>query len=218
MENNLKLAFTSEKEVTVDDIVNEGDAMYKYVKTRFGKCTSEQLHKEITQAHPQFSKSYPLVVRYMCDMKQYSSRALRLWINKIKNTPWKSEVEYIEAQADYVYKLVCDKNPRASETDKRAVKQNLRKLLMKEHDDFKNSAKIAEKTVSAREDALNDRNMDELYLFLQKFTLADIDSIGTFRVETELESAARARIDEIIMSAAIDVPVCMSSSKKLLDI
>jgi len=196
----LNLALTSEKEVTIDDVVAEGDSMYRYVKSRYGKATPQEIHSEITRDHPQFSKSYPLVVRYMCDLKQYSSRALRQWLTKIKSAPWKSEAEYIESQADYVYKLVCAKNPRSSTTDKIAVKANLRRMLMEEHNSFKAGAENAEKAVTAREDMLNDRNRDELYAFMKKLTSDDIDSIGTFRVETDVETAPRKSITEILVA------------------
>jgi len=194
----LKLAFTSEREVTIDEIVNEGDAMYKYVKSRFGKISAEALNAEVARDHPQFTKSYPLVTRYMCDMKQYSTRALRQWLMRIKEAPWKSEEDYIEAQADYVYKLVCAKNPRGSTTDKKTVKENLRKLLMAEHNEFKECAGNAEKTVTAREQMLEDRNTDELYLLMSKFSMEDLASIGTFRVETDLEMAPRQRISDMV--------------------
>ncbi len=211
--STLKLAFTSEREVTIDEIVSEGDAMYKYVKTRFGKISAQALNAEIARDHPQFTKSYPLVTRYMCDMKQYSTRALKLWLIHIKENPWKTEASYIEAQADYVYKLVCAKNPRASETEKRAVKSNLRKLLMAEHEEFKECATGSEKAVTEREEMLRDRNVDELAAFLSKFDAKDLLSIGTVRIETDLEMAPRRSIHEISnMATTADTTVDTASS------
>ena len=193
------ITFTSERELTIDEIVAEGDTMYKLVSAETKKGTAAcQIHTLVSRAHPQFSKSYPLVVRYMCDLKQYSSRALRLWLTSVKAAPWKTETEYIESQADYVYKLVCVKNPRASTTDKLAVKSNLRQLLMREHNDFKENAANAEKTVTAHEDKLNDRNLDELYAFMKLLNTEDgIASIGTYRVETDLDTTPRKTIAEI---------------------
>ena len=176
----------SEKNVTVDEVVAEGDAIFSRVRAAMRRKENlEELSKELYRSHPQFAQSYPLALRYICDMQRYNSKAFRRWLLKIKEHPWKSEEEYIEAQADYVYKLICAENPRGSVRDKHTAKANLRKLLMAEHKEFKQKADDVEKQVDSREQRLHDRNVDELFSFLRKFDDNDLASIGTCKVVVE---------------------------------
>ena len=204
----------SEKNVTVDEVVAEGDAIFSRVRAAMRRKENlEELSKELYRSHPQFAQSYPLALRYICDMQRYNSKAFRRWLLKIKEHPWKSEEEYIEAQADYVYKLICAENPRGSVRDKHTAKANLRKLLMAEHKEFKQKADDVEKQVDTREQRLHDRNVDELFSFLRKFDDNDLASIGTYRVIVDVDKQKNeSLLPKLELPSAVDsaLPVALA--------
>ena len=204
----------SEKNVTVDEVVAEGDAIFSRVRAAMRRKENlEDLSKELYRSHPQFAQSYPLALRYICDMQRYNSKAFRRWLLKIKEHPWKSEEEYIEAQADYVYKLICAENPRGSVRDKHTAKANLRKLLMAEHKEFKQKADDVEKQVDSREQRLHDRNVDELFSFLRKFDDNDLASIGTYRVIVDVDKQKNeSLLPKLELPSAVDsaLPVALA--------
>ena len=194
---SLKLSFTSEKNVTQDDIVNEANVMWKYVKLKikadyngWKEDGGAALMKEMQTRHREFCTSYPVVNRYMCMMGQYNTKAFKMWIMRIAKHPWKTEDEYIEAQADYIAKLYLANNPRASKTNVANVKANTYKLLMDEHKSFKSLAEETEKVVTKNEKLLSEKNADELYYFVKNNATDAISGNATrgegIRVESDI--------------------------------
>lgn len=168
-ESNLKLKFTSEKTVSIDYVVSEANSIWRETKKRkitFGDVDSaEALMREMQNTHPEFCKSYPIVNRYICQMQEYSAKAFRLWLKKIEQKPWKTEAEYLDAQADYVTILFKIKKPRANKTEINNIRTNIRAMLQKEHDTFKNYAQEFSKEVTEEEKILAEKNAAELREF-----------------------------------------------------
>lgn len=149
----MNLKVKNEREVTIDDVVAEAEKIYSAASLHFDKNNdSETFLADIRKKHPQFCTSYPIVVRYIAQ-KQYSSAALRKYLNHIKEHPWKSQDEYLESQADYVMILYKHTAPKSYDRDKQA--RNIRaaalESLKREHKKFKSDLKNSEKIVENRD-------------------------------------------------------------------
>ncbi len=196
----LKLSITSGN-VTIDYIVKEAGQMWKEMKrsgVKFGDIdASEKLMSDITKRHPDFCKSYPIVCRYICQMQEYDTRAFRRWLIKIKEHPWKTEAEYLDAQADYVAILFKVKKPRSNRTEINNLRTNIRAMLEREHIQFKKYATEFEKEVTGEEGIYKEKNMDELQAFAELAGSKGISLAETIRSESEVSSVA-FDIDKII--------------------
>jgi hypothetical protein len=191
MSHNYKLSFESEKNVTVDDVVNEADAIWKYAKSKKIKFGDEELStkllKEVEKSHPEFCQAYPIVNRYICQMQEYSSKALRMWLNKIKINPWKTEAEYLDATTDYVVILYKFRNPKYNMTDVSRLRKNVRDMLQKEHDEFKKYAELFKKEVENEESNNMNQNIKELEEFVRIIGVDGLDKVGTVKVVVDDE-------------------------------
>jgi hypothetical protein len=205
-----KITITNEKDVTPKDIVDEACVMWKKIYSAiksdprgWENDNGETIMKNIRSEHREFSTSYPIVVRYMCQMGQFDKHAFELWIRKIQMHPWKSESEYVEAHADYIRRLYIAKNPRASKKEIDNVKLNAYNLLTQEHDLFKTKANELEKKVTENEKFLSECNNDELYYFM-KDVGHTLTNDPVFRCEYQGPIAEKYDISEYLAETDIN--------------
>ncbi len=184
MENpNAKMRICSEIEVTVDFVVNEGNAIWAEFKRRKIDIQNDVATQELLDwardKHPKFYSSYPIVCRYICQLGEYREKALRWWITKVKESPWKTEAEYLDAQTDYVCILYSQIKPRANLTDKRNLRTNIRNMLQREHEQFKQIGQEAVDEVNRQQAAAKKQVAAELREFV---STNDMSDVGTVRV------------------------------------
>lgn len=207
---DLKARFTSEKEVTIDDLVKEADTIWRYARARKLKFNdldaAAKLISDVQRDHPQFCQSYPLVNRYICEMQEYSSKAFRMWLMKIKEHPWRSEAEYLDAQADYVAILFRTKKPRATRQQIEQLRTNIRTVLQIEHEKFKYYTNEFDKEVSAEDATLKHRNKAELCNFVKIAGEAGMSTAETIRIISEPTSACPDidKLAESVQNAALE--------------
>jgi hypothetical protein len=196
---------TSEKEVTVDFVVAEADAIWKKARAKkitFGDLdAANALMAEIQREHPEFCKSYPIVNRYICQMGEYKSKAFRLWLNKIKLHPWTSEAAYLDAQADYVAMLFRVKHPRAALREVNNVRNTVRAMLETEHRTFKTRAEQIEKEVTTTEEQLLAKSRRELAEYLREVTSEVTSTTAIDTSETPQENTDGSASTEVVTEA-----------------
>lgn len=207
--DNLKLKITSEKNVSIDDIVKEADDIWRYIKLRKLPITDDNnkiLLDEIEKRNPQFSKAYPIVKRYMCEMRQYNNHALRFWLKKISTKPWKTEEDYLAAHSDYPAQLYRITHRHCNMTEVANVRNNVYNTLMAEHKDFKLRATGAEKYVAEKEKLYQTKSISELQSFAQvvgegvklaeTFRIKDVEDTSNVRLfDAELINIADISLD-----------------------
>ena len=84
-----------------------------------------------------FTMTFPIVLRYMIQMKQYRQKAFEKYIKKLRAKPYRSELEYCERQADYVKYLFMEINKSYTMTDAKAVWTRAYNMLAREVEIFK---------------------------------------------------------------------------------
>lgn len=198
-----QIRIESEKNVTVEFVVNEANAMWKECKSRnikYGDIErSDKLMAEMQKTHPEFSKSYPIVLRYMCQMQEYNSKAFKMWLDKIKVRPWKTEGEYLDAQADYVTMLYRAIKPRSPQKDINTLRTNIRNMLQREHDTFKKYVNEYDAEVSAEEKLLREKNKQEFIDYIKSMDAANFNP-EALRVESSEASVPIIDVDKLAES------------------
>jgi len=213
-ERDVKAHITSEKEVTVDFVVNQANEIWKLVKKRKGKnnknsitaCESdeEELMEDMRKLYPEFCRSYPIVLRYMCQMNEYNSKTFRLYLGKIKAHPYTTQEEYLDSQTDYIVMLYKSTHPRWNATDVSRLRVNIRNMLQQEHDTMKKYAEEFEKQVDAETAKLANMSLDELKEFAEKIGVDGMALAGSTRVETDLHFGDTVDVDSMVANVAAE--------------
>lgn len=186
---SLKASITSEKNVSIDFVVNEATSIYILSKAvPYDENSREQFMSKMNKLHPQFSKSYPIVLRYIIMLGAYSPKVFKLWLQKIALTPWRNEEEYLEAQVTYISNLYRHVNPRAKTSDIVHHRDGIRKMLLDEHKQFKKYAEKYSAEVTANEEEFHKRNKAELTSYLASASADELLRAGTIRMESECNS------------------------------
>lgn len=147
------------------------------------------LMTKIYKAHPQFSNAYPIVLRYMCEMLEYSPKALRLFLMKIKEHPYRSETEYIASQADYVVMLYKARHPKWNASDVKTLRANIVNVLTVEHDSFKSNVKKIDEQIKKENRVLHNRRREEISKYLASTALTPQTCVA-MSVKSELSPRA----------------------------
>lgn len=169
-----------EKSVTEDDIVNEVNGIWREFRRRFPESKGNEadfgeFYKEMKQEHPQLAQSYPIVLRYLCEIGQYNHVALRRYIKHIAKNPWKSVDEYLESQAKYALMLYKANNPRYRKNEADAYYMNCLKLLKAERKEFEEQTTLAHETVEKNHERMVIRNRMELREFFATHGTSGVD-------------------------------------------
>jgi hypothetical protein len=219
-----KLSIHNEEEVTIDDLVKEAQCMWGKARTEFknNKISinneslvtdfSEKLMARMRKEHNNFCQSYPIVLRYMCEMREFNPKAFRRYLMKLEKHPWKTEEEYLDSQADYVVMLYQATHPRWNKTDVNRLKTNIRNLLQSEHKQFKQNYDNILKDVESTEEHLREKSKAELAEFFNQVKSGSAKLMTGFTVE--MDSIPRSKcvnVDELLREVESDAPFDQSS-------
>lgn len=166
-----------EKIVTIPELVTEANKIWAKCQTARKRkaidCVddkfTDELMKRMHSEHPDFTKAYPIVMRYMTQFAMYHAEAFKLYLYKVKHHPWKTEADFIESQADYVALLYTKLNPRSSTNEIANVRKNIREMLMMEHNEYKRSLKEVSAEIEAREKRYGQDKINTLRKFMEKY-------------------------------------------------
>ena len=181
---------------TADELIKMAEEMYKQLKTMaktdekflpLGDKAKLEIFRE-KLGYNEFMNEYPIMTRYMVCMGQYSSKAFRRFLEKIRMTKHPPdgqrekgymEDQWIRRQADYVrYLWEAYQKSHYNTAEASWIWEDAYKNLKGEFDDFRN--KYEELKVSTKEEAkkLNGESAKDLLERLQtgKQKLSDADA------------------------------------------
>lgn len=190
------------RDVTAKDIVNEAKDICKKMRARKIKPgdfdAADKFMAEMRKEHKEFAESYPIVLRYICQMQQFSAKALSKYLNYIKEHPWKNEDEYLDSQAQYVVMLYKETHPRWDTTQVANLRKNIRTMLQKEHDRFIELSDKYKEQVEHEEKGYKvgrDETMTSFYQMYGK----EIDDMH-IRTKTEIPTDNLVSVDSLVNS------------------
>jgi hypothetical protein len=165
MATGFEAKVTSEKEVTPSDIIAEAQKIH--AKVRRGEI-GERLHRQMQMEHNAFAQSYPIVLRYMCELGQFHPDALRRYLHHLKFHPWKSTDEYLDSQTHYIVLLYKAMNKQWKSNEVDTLRKNVRAMLGREYSHFEKITKETNAEVEGEISRLHSRGVKELASFYAK--------------------------------------------------
>lgn len=210
----------SEKEVSIEDIVSEASGIWRELKSRKlaadDHAAGEAFFNEMSKKHPEFSKSYSLVLRYIAEMRLFSAGVFAKWLKQVQARPWKSSDEYFETQANYVMMLYVHYNPKAPTADRYSVRNNVKKMLSQEYEDFKQTTQKYEKLVNERDEKLAAKNKADMLEYCRNAPPEELALAGTFRVEVDESITSLSHASGVLDAPTISDPLIDMSAADLL--
>lgn len=110
----------------------------------------------------QFMCSFPIVLRYMVQLKLYSKKAFTKYLNKVKQSPYRSELEYCERQADYVKFLYMETSTTHNMKKAQEIWKQTYDMLADEVKYFKQAEEAVKKKMEKNNQANNMEKREEL--------------------------------------------------------
>jgi hypothetical protein len=154
---SFKTTIKYEKEVDLDFVVNEANEIWGFIKK--GNTVLDEVFSNYTD----FCKAYPLVVKCMFDMGEYSPIIFKQWLKRIStSSSWTNENEYLNDWADYMVRLYKHNNPRAPKSTIKKIRAYYVDELTKERTEFKNRVKLCSSEVENHIKEHKQRNATEL--------------------------------------------------------
>jgi ElaB/YqjD/DUF883 family membrane-anchored ribosome-binding protein len=139
----------------------------------------ESILKKTRKKYPDFALSYPIILRYMCELKMYSPQVFEKFLDYIQNNPWQSENEYLDRMTHYVTLLYRHYYPELSKNKIKKIKAQVKKLLYEERDKLKTMAQNIEREVDEKKNNLQQNWRRDLYEIVSSFTEKDLQLAGT---------------------------------------
>lgn len=197
-----------EKEVTVDDVVAEANDIWTLFKKTFPRTAEHSqdsltaFYNEMQCEHPQFANTYPIVMRYMCELGQFHPDALRKYLRFIQHHQWNSVDSYLESQAKYALILYKRLNPKYKMDDAQRYYDNVLKMLKNERKQFEADADAAKTEVDKNHERMKLRNAIELREF---YAMYGKEAVAVpIRVVSDFTNDASGAIEKITSVAADD--------------
>jgi hypothetical protein len=161
---------------SIDEIVDEGIEIYNKFR---GICKKEKIgvtdEKKLSELlshfiseYREFYASYPIVMKFMIELGQFSYKAFKRYLLWQKEHPYKSHKEFNEGMAKYLGLLYKAKNPHYKEKDAQAYEKNARDSLNEELDNFEKEYEKAKKETDRTKKMLADEKRSELIAVLQR--------------------------------------------------
>lgn len=114
-----------------------------------------------------FTMTFPIVLRYMIQLKSYNKKAFMKFVRRLETNPYKSELEYCERQADYVKYLFMEMSPNHSMKEANATWQQTYDMLAKEVQMFKDAEDAVKNKLEKNNNQNNMEKRKELKLLLE---------------------------------------------------
>lgn len=134
-----------------DADVESANAIYKDFLVRcrdseFGELKPADKLSYYHRMSPEVVKKFPIVFRYMVETGQYNTKALQMYIDKLKKHPYKTEEEYCERSADYVKFLYMKSSARWNANEANQLWKDAKQALQEEMKEFKEKLDTLRKT------------------------------------------------------------------------
>ena len=138
-----------------------------YIKLKEDKFRSMSLERQLEfyqKNNQRFASAFPIVLRYMVQLRMYHEKAFVKFIKKMYAKPYHSKLEFCERQADYVKYLYQELNQHYPENEIKRIWQQTYDMLADEIKIFDD----AEKKVKERLEETNITNIEERRMELKK--------------------------------------------------
>lgn len=176
----IRIVETKLKSEQIAEIVKQGAVIYSEVKESkiepMDHDGNEALLKRLQDSHKDFNTSFPLVLRWMVQIRQFDEKVFTQFLNFYKKNAggpnamsvFPTREKFLEVQAEYLVLMYRATHPRLTGDEIRTYRKNIVDQLMKEDKEFLDTHAEVEKERKALEEEANKRRRAALYEFLRK--------------------------------------------------
>lgn len=152
----------------MDQYISDADNIWVDFKKRsksdvkFNELNIDEKLDYYQKRYHSFTVTFPIVLRYMIQLGQYSTKAFRKYVKRMQTNPYRSELEYCERQADYVKYLFMECSNSHNVQDAQKIWQNAYDLLAKEVEIFKQAEEKVKEKIGKNNSLNNIEKREEL--------------------------------------------------------
>jgi hypothetical protein len=142
--------------VGVDELVTIADDIWAVVRERLGAFpptdykSAAALLKEMQDRFKDFTNSFPIVLQWMVNMREYQSKVMRRFLLHHASVEVKSKDDFLDLQGDYLMYMYMASHPHRSQREYLAHRDQMRKMLHDEDREFVRLHDEAEAEVKRR--------------------------------------------------------------------
>lgn len=137
--------------ITIDELLQVVNEIRQKIKSadidKDNTDENDNLLKRLQNEYKDFNTIHPLVLRWMVQTGDYDERAFKHYATNHVKAHYKTRIDFLNAQAEYLYALFKRNNPRAPIKHFQLYQKNIKKLLKKDDTDFKNANKEADEEI-----------------------------------------------------------------------
>uniref|UniRef100_A0A6C0I168 Uncharacterized protein n=1 Tax=viral metagenome TaxID=1070528 RepID=A0A6C0I168_9ZZZZ len=157
------------KEVQIEEIAKTAKAIWKKIIEYYLKNNnSEELLNNLQSEYNEFFLSFPLVLRWMVEMKQFKIKVFKAYLDKFINAEINSKTEFLKLQGDYLVMLFADLNPSISKEKLAQYEEEITNYLLVEDETFKNMEEEAKEEIQQETEKMSKEKKEALYNLILK--------------------------------------------------
>ncbi len=127
------------KSLPFDEIVLLSNKIWKEVKSNpdiKDEKKSEEIYYSIYNKYHDFGSSFPIILRWMVQMKKYSEKAFKKFLRKYSNADISSKKDFLILQAEYIVYLY-EENKHYDKKQVNTYREFIIKQLLEEEEELK---------------------------------------------------------------------------------
>lgn len=124
---------------------------------------NEALLKRLQEAHKDFGQSFPLVLRWMVQLRLFSPRALRKYLLKHASARLDTREEFLRLQAEYLVILHKEAHPHADESRVKRYRDGVVEALLREDREFMEITRQVEEDMAKTAAAVSAERRQKIY-------------------------------------------------------
>ena len=157
-------------EASLDEITSIAKKIWKRaLEAKIETLTETQCDKlldDLQTEFKDFSQTFPLVLRWMIQMKQFNLTIFKSYLAKFSLAKVGSREEYLDLQAEYLVMMFRHNSHHPDEKKVQAYRKQLIESLIEEDKAFKDIQKEVEEQMKSEEEEINKEKKMKLYKIL----------------------------------------------------
>lgn len=166
---------STNKEAQIEELSKTAKEIWKKIIEYYLKnSNSSELLDRLQNEYNEFFLSFPLVLRWMVEMKQFKIKVFKAYLDKFINAEIDSKSAFLKLQGDYLVLLFVDLNPAASKAKIAQYEEEIINYLLVEDETFKHMEEEAKEEIKQETEKITKEKKELLYnLVLKKKAMRD---------------------------------------------
>ena len=160
------------KQATPEELVALANTIWKLVRESGIPASDEKrndaLLATLQNEQKDFNTSFPLVLRWMVQMRSYDARAFRKYLDKHSGADLSSREAFLELQADYLVLLYRETHGHVDEKFLTNYRRSIIDSLLAEDREFLRMREEVEAEMKVKEAAADQERRQALYEYLMR--------------------------------------------------